>query len=127
MEPLSWGRIIMKRQRVATAAHPVGKHGPWARSVAYDQLADEVRLTLESGVTITVPRRLIPELCNVPPPDIGVLGLLGGGEALVSETNDAHVFIPGLLGSVTGLGVTASCLSDVSAAASGRAAPTATR
>jgi hypothetical protein len=127
MEPLSWERTIMRRQRAAPPAQPSENHGPWARSVTYDALADEVRLTLENGATVAVPRRLVPELCDVPPREMGVLTLLADGAALVSEAHDAHVFIPGLVASVTGLGVNVSCVSDAPEATSGRAAPSATR
>jgi hypothetical protein len=126
MEPLSWERTIMRRQRAATPARASENHGPWARSVAYDVRADEVRLTMESGATVAVPRRLVPELCDVPPREMGVLTLLGDGEALVSEEHDAHVFIPGLVASVTGLDVSVSYVSDAAEATSGRAAPSAT-
>src|SRR5947209_15941460 len=71
--------------------------GPWARSLAYDEMADELRLVLKSGITVVIPRRAIPELRDAPASHMSDLALLGDGELIESKADDVHILVPGLL------------------------------
>jgi hypothetical protein len=67
------------------------------RSVAYDARADALRLTLSSGVRLSIPRSQIPSLERATPQQL-VAAYAGNGGATISQDDlDVDVFVPGLL------------------------------
>ena len=94
--------------------------GPLARSVSYDAAADELRLHLISGITVAVPRDLVDELRDVPVAHMNALTLEGDGEVLVSEADDVHMLVPGLLWDLIRFDVPASCWPGKTLASNGR-------
>ena len=85
--------------------------GPWATSVSYDGATDEVRLVLESGVTVVIPRRVVPELRDAPASHMFDLALHGDGEMLESRAEDVHLLVPGLLWDLIGFDEPVPCWS----------------
>ena len=88
------------------------KPGPWATSVSFVAARNQVRLTLETGVELFIPRDTIEELADRPASHMRELTLLGNGEALASEADDVHIFVPGLVRDVVGFDASVKCWSD---------------
>lgn len=70
---------------------------PWATLVSYDSQRDEIRLDLDTGSRYVIPRQLIEELRDCPTANMFDLTLIGDGEALASEADDVHIYVPGLI------------------------------
>jgi hypothetical protein len=91
------------------ATETIAGPGPWAQSVSYDVVTDEVRLVLESGITVIIPRGAIPELRDAPASHMNDLALFGDGEVLESSADDVHLLVPGLLWDLIGFDQPVPC------------------
>jgi len=91
----------------AEAAHPTPRERPWATAVSYSPARDEIRLVLDSGSAIIMPRKAILELRGVPKSHLRELRLIGDGHALALDTDDVHIYVPGLVRDMTGYGAKA--------------------
>jgi Protein of unknown function (DUF2442) len=67
------------------------------RSVSYDARADALRLTLSSGVRLSVPRSQIPPLAEANSRQLTAVYTGNGGATISQDELDVDVFIPGLL------------------------------
>jgi Protein of unknown function (DUF2442) len=85
----------------AALANPPPKDGPRASSIAYSSTRDEIRLVLEGGVTLVIPRSAVAEFRNVPKAHMRRLDLTPGGAAIALEEHDIHIFVPGLIRDLT--------------------------
>jgi hypothetical protein len=104
---------------VGSAAAP----GPWARSVSYDAATDTVKLMLETGTTVVIPRDKIDELRDIPVSHMGELKVVADGEVLTLRADDVDIFVPGLLWDLVGFNAPVACWSGDTPAGTGRAAP----
>jgi hypothetical protein len=100
---------IMTHDGVASPS--VSGPGPWATAVSYDAVADEIRLVLESGITVVIPRRVVPELRDAPASHMFDLTLHGDGEMLECRAEDVHLLVPGLLWDLVGFDQPVPCWS----------------
>lgn len=98
------GRIIIPTDAeiAAAFANPPPKRGPRATSVSYRPARDEVRLVLNSTVTLLVPRTAIDELRDLPKSHLRRLRLTPGGGAVALDTDDVHISVPGLVRDLVG-------------------------
>ena len=99
----------------ADGSAPMLRPRPWATSVSYDAARDEISLVLDRGARLVVPRCSVAELRDLPAARIHDLTLIGDGEALASEADDVHVFVPGLVRDLIG-DVAAHCVTAERAA-----------
>ena len=97
----------MTEHEIATESLPAP--GPWAKSVSYDVVTDELKLFLESGITVVIPRRAIAELRDAPASHMNDLKLFGDGEMLESSADDVHLLVPGLLWDLIGFDQPVPC------------------
>jgi len=67
------------------------------RSVGYDARADALRLTLSSGVRLSIPRSRIPPLAKANSGQLATVYPGNGGATISQDDLDVDVFIPGLL------------------------------
>jgi hypothetical protein len=88
----------------AELAHPAPRERPWGTAVSYSRVRDEIRLVLDSGTTVVMPRQSIAELRALPPSHMRKLELIGDGEALALDIDDVHIYVPGLVRDMTGYG-----------------------
>jgi hypothetical protein len=114
---------MTKHTEIDAGRHP----GPWARSLFYNRESDEIRLLMESGVTVVIPRSAIPELRNVPASHMADLRLLGDGELIESKEDDVHILVPGLLWDLIGFDEPVPCWSETDPQRNGRASAQASR
>jgi hypothetical protein len=98
------GRIIIPTDAeiAAAFANPPPKRGPRATSVSYRPARDEVRLVLNSAVTLLVPRAAIDELRDLPKSHLRGLRLTPGGGAVALDQDDVHISVPGLVRGLVG-------------------------
>lgn len=101
--------------------------GPWARSLSFDRERDELRLMMESGITVMIPRNAIPELREVPASHMAHLTLLGDGELIELREDDVHILVPGLLWDLVGFNEPVPCWSETDRQRNGRASAQASR
>jgi hypothetical protein len=94
----------IKALLAAELAHPTPRARPWGTSVSYSRSRDEVRLVLDSGTSVVMPRKAIAELRAVPQSHLRELELIADGEALALEVDDVHIYVPGLVRDMTGYG-----------------------
>jgi hypothetical protein len=80
---------------------------PRAATARYRSRIGALELQLTSGVTLTIPIRLIPELRRVIARDIRAVEVLGRGGGLHWERLDVDLSVPGLVASVLRLDQTA--------------------
>jgi hypothetical protein len=80
---------------------------PRAATARYRSRIGALELQLTSGVTLTIPIRLIPELRRVTARDIRAVEVLGRGGGLHWERLDVDLSVPGLVASVLRLEQTA--------------------
>ena len=88
----------------AELANPTPRDRPWGTSVSYSRLRDEIRLVLDSGTCVVMPRKAIAELRALPQSHMRELELIADGEALALELDDVHIYVPGLVRDMTGYG-----------------------
>ncbi|MHB8433393.1 MAG: DUF2442 domain-containing protein [Candidatus Tyrphobacter sp.] len=67
------------------------------RSVGYDARADAMRLTLSSGVRLSIPRSQIPPLVKADSEQLAAVYAGNGGATISQDDLDVDVFVPGLL------------------------------
>jgi hypothetical protein len=67
------------------------------RSLSYDARADALRLTLSSGVRLSIPRSQIPPLAKASSEQLTAAYAGNGGATISQDELDIDVFIPGLL------------------------------
>jgi|GEM_PF-4195648 hypothetical protein len=67
------------------------------RSVDYDARADALRLTLSSGVRLSIPRSKIPPLAKADPEQLAAVYAGNGGATISQDDLDVDVSVPGLL------------------------------
>ncbi len=96
----------LKALIAAELANPTPRERPWGTSVAYSRARDEIRLVLDSGTAVIVPRKAIAELRALPQSHMHELELIADGEALALELDDVHIYVPGLVRDMTGYGTT---------------------
>ena len=78
------------------------------RSVSYDARADALRLTLSSGVRLSIPRSQIPPLAQANSKQLASTYVGNGGATISQDELDVDVFIPGLLDRIFGRTVRAA-------------------
>jgi hypothetical protein len=66
-------------------------------AVKYDVKTDALRLTLSSGVRLSVPRTEVPPLAKASPEELALVHPGNGGATISQEDLDVDVFVPGLL------------------------------
>src|SRR2546423_6877185 len=66
-------------------------------AVEYDFETDALRLTLSSGVRLSVPRAEIPPLVTAQPEELARVYPGNGGATISQDELDVDVFVPGLL------------------------------
>ena len=91
----------------AELANPTPRERPWGTSVSYNRARDEVRLVLDSGTSVAMPRAAIAELRALPQSHMRELELIDEGRALALELDDVHIYVPGLVRDLTGYGAKA--------------------
>jgi hypothetical protein len=94
----------LKAMIAAEARNPTPRDRPWGTSVAYSRARDEIRLVLDSGTSVVMPRSAIAELRSLPQSHMHQLELIADGEALALELDDVHIYVPGLVRDMTGYG-----------------------
>lgn len=67
------------------------------RAVSYDARADALRLTLSSGVRLSIPRSKIPLLAKADPDQLAAVYAGNSGATISQDDLDVDVSIPGLL------------------------------
>jgi len=67
------------------------------RSVSYDARADALRLTLSSGVRLSIPRSKISPLAKAGPEQLAAVYAGNGGATISQDDLDVDVSVPGLL------------------------------
>jgi hypothetical protein len=67
------------------------------RSVGYDTRGDAMRLTLSSGVHLSIPRSQIPPLAKASSEQLAAVYVGNGGATISQDELDVDVFVPGLL------------------------------
>jgi hypothetical protein len=72
------------------------------RSVSYDARADALRLTLSSGVRLSIPRSQIPPLAKANSEELSAVYPGNGGATISQDELDIDVFIPGLIDRIFG-------------------------
>lgn len=72
------------------------------RSVSYDARADALRLTLSSGVRLSIPRSQIPPLAKAKSEKLAAVYSGNGGATISQDELDVDVSIPGLLDRIFG-------------------------
>jgi hypothetical protein len=80
---------------------------PWAVRVSYRPRRDEVCLVLDGGASVVVPRTAIDELRDLPRAHMSEITLMSGGHAVAVERDDIHIYVPGLVRDLIGLGTQA--------------------
>jgi hypothetical protein len=85
------------------AALPL-RERPWAVRVSYRPRRDEVCLVLDGGATVVLPRTAIDELRDLPQAHMSEITLMSGGHAVAVERDDIHIYVPGLVRDLTGIG-----------------------
>jgi hypothetical protein len=75
---------------------------PKAVAVSFDRTRDAIQITLESGVQVMVPRRLLQGLEDVSPDEAANVELWGPGTSLHWESLDLDHSIPSLLDGLFG-------------------------
>jgi hypothetical protein len=88
----------------AEAAHPTPRDRPWGTSVSYSRGRDEIRLVLDSGTSVVMPRKAIAELRALPQSHMRELELMDDGRAIALDVDDVHIYVPGLVRDMTGYG-----------------------
>ncbi|MEA2688649.1 MAG: hypothetical protein QOJ39_1226 [Candidatus Eremiobacteraeota bacterium] len=88
----------------AEIAHPTPRDRPWGTSVSYSRARDEIRLVLDSGTSVAMPRKAIAELRALPQSHMHELELIDDGRALALDVDDVHIYVPGLVRDMTGYG-----------------------
>lgn len=73
-----------------------------ARAVKYIPRADELKISLHTGVVVRIPRRLIPGLESASPKELAQVRLSPLTTSLTFETLDADYAVQGLLRKVMG-------------------------
>lgn len=74
------------------------------KSVTYSRVRDEIRLVLDSGTAVVMPRKAIRELRALPQSHMGRLRLISDGHVVALELDDVHIYVPGLVRDMTGYG-----------------------
>jgi hypothetical protein len=95
------------------------------RAVRYDGRSDSLRLSLSSGVRLTIPRAQILPLAKANVEQLKALYAGNGGATISQDELDVDVFVPGLLDRLFGGAIrthTASRAGRVSTPAKARAA-----
>ena len=95
----------IKALLAAELAHPTPRDRPWGTSVSYSRTRDEIRLVLDSGTAVVMPRKAIAELRGLPQSHLKDLELIADGAALALEVDDVHIYVPGLVRDMTGYGL----------------------
>lgn len=72
--------------------------------MSYSRARDEVRLVLDSGTSVTIPRKAIAELRALPQSHMRELELMDEGHAIALDLDDVHIYVPGLVRDMTGYG-----------------------
>ena len=93
--------------RASRAGQRAAMQEPRAATVRYRSRIGALELHLTSGVTLTIPIRLIPELRRAAARDIRAVEVLGRGGGLHWERLDLDLSVPGLVTSVRRLEQTA--------------------
>ncbi len=83
--------------------NPPPRIGPYAVSVQYVALRDEVVLRLDTRVTMVIPRDAIDELREVPQSQLKRIELMGDGDAVAVHAADVHISVEGLVRDMIGL------------------------
>ena len=91
----------------AELANPTPRERPWGTSVSYSRARDEIRLVLDSGTSVVMPRKAIFELRALPQSHMRELELIDEGRALALDVDDVHIYVPGLVRDLTGYGAKA--------------------
>lgn len=66
-------------------------------AVEYDAGGDALRLTLSSGVRLSVPRAEVPPLAKASPEELACVHPGNGGATISQDDLDVDIFVPGLL------------------------------
>ena len=77
------------RKRAGDASAVVDAH--------YDRASDAVHLRFRGGGSMTIPRRLIPDLEDQPASALESVSVSPAGDALLWPSIDADVYVPGLV------------------------------
>ena len=88
----------------AELLNPTPRERPWGTAVSYSRSRDEIRLVLDSGTAVIMPRTAIDELSRLPRSHMDQLELIADGHALALDLDDVHIFVPGLVRDMTGYG-----------------------
>lgn len=96
-EILAQTRAARSRARRAARQEPRGRH------VEYDAEKQAVVIELTNGVKLDVPVRLIDEVRDAAPHQLGQVGLMPRGDAIAWEELDVHISLSGLLQDAFGL------------------------
>lgn len=101
----SRGRILTTEaelKRAARDARAREKYATKIRKVCYDPATDAVVSELSTGVTLSVPRRLIPGFAHAPASALADLEINPGHESLWSQTADDGVLLEQLIAVAAG-------------------------
>jgi hypothetical protein len=99
------GRILTTEaelKRFAREAREREKYATKIRKARYDPATDAVVSELSTGVTLSVPRRLIPGFAHAPASSLTDLEINPGSESLWSETVDDGVLLEQLIAVAAG-------------------------
>ncbi len=88
-------RTITERDEQARATYE--ERALSLRSVSYDSRGDALRLSLSSGVRLSIPRSQIPPLAKGKPEQLSAVYPGNGGATISQDELDVDVFVPGLL------------------------------
>jgi hypothetical protein len=99
---------MTKAEIAEKLANPAPQERPWGTSVHYSAVRDELRLGLDGGTVLVMPRRAIDELRDVPKSHMRELELIADGHALSLRRDDVDIYVPGLVRDLVGFGETAT-------------------
>jgi hypothetical protein len=92
-------RFKAARRRGRRTAEDVGV----VLEAQYERASDSIRLVFRSGASVTIPRKLLPELGGLPWPTLEAPSISPAGDALLWLPIDADVDVAGLLNRAFGL------------------------
>jgi hypothetical protein len=73
-----------------------------AVSARYDRRRSRVVVTLHTGVELTFPTRIVEDLAQASPDDLGEIEIMGAGLSLHWPRLDADLYVPALMQGVFG-------------------------
>lgn len=91
VQPLS---EAMYRAALKSATLP----GPYdVITAGYDRETDTLKLTLQKGISVSLPRAQIAELADAAPADIAEIEIQPGGDGISIRNLNVDIYVPGLL------------------------------